>query len=179
MDSCGFGRQKLARSVLLLQASDNNLKEPPMLTLMTLINMAAASTQSASTFHLDSGETLSHYAQWSGVSVEVIAEESGLDHSGVHAIGTPIRLLIPADAVPSVEAARGDHLQARFGEWAAGYDVYDYEYSVSSGETAWSIALDHGIDLWHIESSNPDVDLSTLRPGQTLLVPLREEEGGC
>ena len=149
-----------------------------MLTLMTLINMAAASNQPTSTFHLNSGETLSHYSEWSGLSVEAIAQESGLDSSGVYSIGTPILLPLTSDAATSVEAARGEYLQHRFEEWSAGYYIYDYEHSVLSGETAWSIALDHGLDLWHIETSNPDIDLSDLRPGQTLLVPI-PEEGGC
>ena len=149
-----------------------------MLTLMTLINMAAASTPSTSTFHLSSGETLSHYALWSGVSVEDIAQESGLDSSGVYSIGTPIRLSLTPELASSVESARSEYLQNRFHEWSEDYFIYDYLHSVSSGDTAWSIALEHGIDLWHLESSNPDVDLNALRPGQTILVPILEE-GGC
>jgi LysM repeat protein len=149
-----------------------------MLTLMTLINMAAASTQPASTFHLNSGETLSHYAHWSGVSVADIEQDSGLDSSGVYSIGTQIQLSLTPDVAASVEAARSEYLQQRFDDWSDYYQIYSYEHSVSAGETAWSIALDHGIDLWHIETSNPGVDLSELRPGQTLHVPIREE-GGC
>jgi LysM repeat protein len=149
-----------------------------MLTLMTLINMAAASNQPTSTFRLNSGETLSHYAQWSGVSVADIEQDSGLDSSGVYSIGTPIQLSLTPDMAESVEAARSEYLQQRFDDWSEYYEIYSYEHSVSTGETAWSIALDHGIDLWHIETSNPGVDLSELRPGQTLHVPIREE-GGC
>ena len=148
-----------------------------MLTLITLMSAALASTQSVSTFHLSSGETLSHYASWSGLSVESIAQESGLDSSGVYSIGTPIKLPVSAEQATSIQDARDVYLSERFSRWSADGNMYTFEHEVRPGESAWSIARDHGLDLWHLEAANPDIELTDLRPGQYLQVPSIEEYG--
>jgi hypothetical protein len=44
---------------------------------------------------------------------------------------------------------------------------------VRTGESAWSIAREQqGIPVWLLESYNPQVDLESLRPGDTLRVPI-------
>ena len=148
-----------------------------MLTLITLLNVALASTQTTSTFHLSSGETLSHYAAWSGLSVAEIAQESGLDSSGVYAIGTPIKIAVPSEQAVTITDARDGYRSERFSEWSSEGNMYLEEHPVQSGESAWSIALDNGLDLWQLEAANPDVELKNLRPGQVLMVPTIEEYG--
>ena len=44
-------------------------------------------------------------------------------------------------------------------------------YTIQSGDTAWNIAVQHGISLDMLRSLNPNVDLSHLEPGQIINVP--------
>ena len=148
-----------------------------MLTLLSLLSFAAASSPTSHTFYLSSGETLSHYASWSGLSVDAIEVESGLDSSGVYAVGTPIVLPISMDAIPAVSGAREAYLQGRFEEWSMDGNVYNSSYTVQPGDSAWSIAEEYGIDVWHLKEANPTMNLELLLPNQTLMVPIKEEYG--
>lgn len=126
-------------------------------------------------FKLRRGETPSHFARWSGLPVEVIAEASGLSLGGTYPVGTEIR--VPADPERQAELERAreaHHARRAEGYLASRGGARGTEfYTVRTGDTAWSIAMDaHGIPVWLLETYNPSVDLERLRPGQDLMVPI-------
>ncbi len=74
-----------------------------------------------------------------------------------------------------VEQRRDAHHVRRAEGWLAsrGGSVGDEFYRVKTGDTAWTIARDHGnLPVWVVETWNPAVDLEALRPGQELMLPL-------
>lgn len=124
-------------------------------------------------FSLRRGETLAHYARWSGLSVEEVASLSGLDLDGSYPVGAEIR--VPASLALQVEVERASHHEARVDRYLAsrGGSLGQETITVRTGDTAWSIAqIQHGVPVWILESFNPDVSLDRLRPGQTLQIPV-------
>lgn len=126
-------------------------------------------------FALRRGETLTHFARWSEIPVEDIADISSLDLEDLHAVGTAIQLPLTAEQRSHVEEQRERHRVRRVEGYLAsrGGSVGVEFHRVRTGESAWSIARDaHGMPVWLIEAYNPSIDLERLRPGQELQVPL-------
>jgi hypothetical protein len=127
-------------------------------------------------FELRRGESLAHFARWSGLPIEVIAEASGIWlEDDQLPVGTIVRLPIDPDTRSTVETKRDAHHVRRAEGWLAarGGSVGDEFYRVRTGDTAWTIARDHGdIPVWVVETYNPAVDLEALRPGQELMLPV-------
>ena len=126
-------------------------------------------------YNLRHGETLAHFARWSGLPVETIAEAYGLDLDGSYAVGTEDRVPGSPERQGQVEAARERHRDARLDGYLAsrGGAMGTEFHPVRTGETAWSIARDsQGIPVWVLEAYNPSVELDTLVPGQSLMVPV-------
>ena len=128
------------------------------------------------TYELRRGETLAHFARWSDLPVEVIAESSGLDLEGGYPVGTTIR--VPVES-PEMEARIADrreaHREARVEGYVAsrGGAIGTSFVAVRTGDTATSIARENqDVPVWLIEAYNPEVDLDHLRPGQELMVPV-------
>ena len=129
-------------------------------------------------FDLRRGETLAHYARWSGVPVEDIAEISELDLEGVYPVGTEIVVPVNAEELAVLTTKRDAHHAACAEAWLAsrGGSSGSAFVKVRTGDTAWSIAKDAGsIPVWLLESYNPSVDLERLRPGQQLMIPVLTE----
>jgi LysM repeat protein len=131
-----------------------------------------------SEFTLRRGETLAHFARWSGMTVESVASSSELDLNGSYPVGTSIRLAIDAEQRSTLEASRDEHHQKRVEGYLAsrGGSTGSEFYTVRSGDNAWVIAKNSfGIPVWLLESYNPSVDLDELRPGQSLMVPVIDD----
>jgi len=126
-------------------------------------------------FTLRRGETLDHFARWSGFPVEDIAEFSSLDLDGEYPVGTEILLPVEGEALAEIEKNRDEHWQRRVDGYLAsrGGAVSTEFYSVRTGDSAWSIARDkYSMPIWVLEAYNPSLDLDRLRPGQELMVPV-------
>ena len=126
-------------------------------------------------FSLRHGESLDHFARWSGLPVEVVAEASGLDLSGAYVAGTPIRVPVEGEARSTLESSRDRHHTKRAEGYLAsrGGTLGNEFVTVKTGDSAWSIARDQqGIPIWLLETYNPSVELDRLRPGQQLMVPV-------
>jgi LysM repeat protein len=127
-------------------------------------------------YTLRRGETLAHFARWSGVPVEEIAEASGLDLAGSYAVGTELRVPVATpEQLGLIDEARESHREVRVEGYLAsrGGSVGTDFVKVRTGDSAWKIAQDNqGIPVWVLEAYNPSVDLDALRPGQELMVPV-------
>jgi len=129
----------------------------------------------AATYTLRRGETLAHFARWSGLPVEVIAETSGLDLFDTFDVGTEIRVPVEGAVRAEVETERDRHHVRRAEGYLAarGGSLGTEFYTVQTGDSAWTIARDQrGIPVWLLETFNPSSDLNRLRPGEELMVPI-------
>ena len=126
-------------------------------------------------FTLRHGERLDHFARWSRLPVEVIAEASGLNLSRPYRAGIEIQVPVEGEALASLQTARDAHHTKRAEGYLAsrGGAIGSEFVTVRTGDNATSIAREQqGLPLWLVETYNPSVDLDQLRPGQQLMVPV-------
>jgi len=122
------------------------------------------------------GETLSHYAAWSGIPADVIAEESGLTPDAPLLPGQLVLLYVDVETEETVlrrKAALSAARQARF--LTERPIVTTLRHEVRAGETAWKLARGAGVPLWLLGHLNPGVELDRLRAGTTLTIPVLDE----
>lgn len=130
----------------------------------------------AARFALKHGETLHHFARWSGLPVEDLAEASGLDLDAVHPVGAAV--VVPGagdEETARIGAQRVAHHARRAEGYLAsrGGAVGVEVVKVRTGDSATTIAREQmGIPVWLLQVYNPDADLEHIRPGQQLLVPV-------
>jgi LysM repeat protein len=132
-------------------------------------------TDAAASYRLRRGETLAHFARWSGLPVETIAEVSGLSLGGQYPVGTEVSVPLAGVDLGVLEQRREEHRTRRVEGYLAGRGGSSGTefYVVKTGDSAWSIAhADHGMPVWLLEAYNPLVDLDRLRPGQELMLPV-------
>lgn len=120
------------------------------------------------------GESLSDLAAWSGLTAEAIAEHNGLDVRATLYPGRELTLPLDAAGGALLTERRDRAAQRRLERWLGtrggllGVD----RHTVRTGETAWSVARDHGgMPTWVVQAFNSDVDLDRLRIGDTLYLP--------
>jgi len=128
-------------------------------------------------YALRRGETLAHFARWAELPLEAVAASSDIPLDGrTLTVGTEVVVpLGSAEHGAEVERARDVHHQLRADGYLAsrGGSLRSEEHTVRSGETAWSIARDHGnLPVWLVESMNPSVNVDDLRPGHRLVLPV-------
>ncbi|NCG20376.1 MAG: hypothetical protein GWP91_15310 [Rhodobacterales bacterium] len=126
-------------------------------------------------FTLRHGERLDHFARWSQLPVEVIAESSGLNLSRLYRAGIEILVPIEGEGLAALQTARDAHHTKRAEGYLAsrGGAVGSEFITVRTGDNATTIARDQqGLPLWLVETFNPSVDLDQLRPGQLLMMPI-------
>ncbi len=141
---------------------------------------------------VDEGETLSHYAAWSGIPAEMIAEDSGLDPAERLLPGQLVTLYLDDEAMVAEVARRKARFHAvRRARFLTEHPLADsVAHEVRAGETAWTLARDAGVPLWLLQQLNPGRDLSVLRAGTRLTLPVLQaatagfaweldEEPGC
>lgn len=130
-------------------------------------------------YALRRGETLDHFARWSGVPVERLAEASDLALDELHAVGTEVLIEADDDLRATIDEARERHHHERAERYLAGRGgvVDQLTYIVRTGDTAWVVARRHGdLPVWILEGLNPLVDLGDLRPGQSLTLPVTADQ---
>lgn len=126
-------------------------------------------------YELRHGESLDHFARWSGLPVEDIAAASDLSLNGAYMAGTRVKMPLGEDARSALEKSRDAHHIRRAEGYlnSRGGSVGTEFITVRTGDTAWSLAREQqGIPIWLLETYNPSTNLDALRPGQQLMVPV-------
>jgi hypothetical protein len=126
-------------------------------------------------YTLRRGESLAHFARWSGLPVEDIAELSGLSLDELLPVGVAVHLPLDAEGRAQLEAERDAHHLRRAEAYitSRGGSVGTEFHRVRTGESAWTVAKDNArIPVWLLETYNPSVDLENLRPGMELMLPV-------
>ncbi|MDP6943051.1 MAG: LysM peptidoglycan-binding domain-containing protein [Myxococcota bacterium] len=128
------------------------------------------------------GETLSHYASWSGLTVDgILNANAGLEPELLFAgrrIRLPLSDLAYADFVlaragtrrPGKDAAAATKKDSASTKTTASATTYD-SHVVASGETATAIAKKLGVKLSDLKKANPGRNLDLLYVGGRIRVP--------
>lgn len=129
--------------------------------------------------HVDTGETLGHYAEWLDVPTQHIRNLNGLPFG--RGINYKDRIIIPLTRVPrqEFEEKRYEYHKEFEEDFLSAYKIDTVrEYKVRSGDTIWSLCKQtFDLPFWLIRKYNPDVDLQHLKPYQTITVPIVEKRG--
>jgi membrane-bound lytic murein transglycosylase D len=123
-------------------------------------------------------ETIGHYADWLGIPTWRIRQLNRLSgRSDIRIGGT---LLVPAgqDMLARFVKARLEYHMALEEDFYSRFKVADVrEKTIRRGEVLWTICNEQDqIPLWLFAKHNKNIDLSTLRPGMRVGVPIIEEK---
>jgi len=122
-------------------------------------------------------ETIGHYADWLGVSVNRIRQ---LNHIGSRfSIRIRNSLTIPGDSATLAKfvKARLEYHMALEEDFYSRYKITDVHAKiVKRGEVLWNICNDADMPMWLFAKYNKDIDLTTLQPGMQVWMPVIEEK---
>lgn len=137
--------------------------------------LAVVASSTARQIRVQTGENLTAYAAWSGLSVDEIAAYNELDRDAPLRRGQRLELALPPERAAEFFARREQFAARRLERFLAkrGGLIKVVDHAVETGESAWSVARQHGrLPLWVLEHYNAAADLDRLSPGDVVRLPL-------
>jgi membrane-bound lytic murein transglycosylase D len=122
---------------------------------------------------VQAAETLGHYADWSGVSSQVLRTLNKLHKNAMVTLGRKVKLDFSRVSAEQFVATRREYHQHLQEEYFSVHRIAGTEnYSVKRGESLWVIAQQHAdLPVWLVAQYNPDVDFNDVRPGTAITLP--------
>jgi membrane-bound lytic murein transglycosylase D len=118
-------------------------------------------------------ETLGHYAQWLGVPTSRLRTLNNLSARASVPLGRTLKLDFSKASHDQFDAKRRDFhdaMQATF--FSAHRIVGTQVYVTRRGDSLWNVAQrGGGLPAWLVLHYNPDIDFTTLRTGQEIVIP--------
>lgn len=130
----------------------------PKLLKLSLLPLLAVSLQAASSYKVQSGDTLSSIARKNGTTASKLMKENGISNPNLLKIGQVLK-------VPGSAPASSSSKPKRTSKPASGGSG---NYTVKAGETLYAIARKHGLSVSQLSSLNPGLDPSRLSVGQKI-----------
>ncbi|MBI4383661.1 MAG: LysM peptidoglycan-binding domain-containing protein [Nitrospinae bacterium] len=120
---------------------------------------------------VDFDETLSHYAEWAGVSVADILRANNLSKDRSIRINQKIRLPFSRRMPSHFEEKRQEYHRAIQEDFYNNFRVGKLSVrNIKKGETIWEICGNE-IPFWLLGNYNSDKDIHSLAEGQTIVIP--------
>ncbi len=127
------------------------------------------------------GETLWRLAEWSEEPIETFRARNHLAPGQLLPAGRRVTVSTARVDRETFEARRAEFHDALRNQAARKYSVVGKrQHVVGAGETPWRLAEALRIPFWLLEQTNPGRDLSAVKAGDTLLIPIVRplESGG-
>jgi membrane-bound lytic murein transglycosylase D len=136
-------------------------------------DLADYSVGADNTVIVQAAETLGHFADWSGVSSQVLRTLNKLHKNALVTLGHKVKLDFSRVTPEQFAAARREYHYRLQEEFFATHRIAGTEnYSVKHGDSLWVIAQQHAdLPVWLVAEYNPDVDFNDVRPGTTITLP--------
>ena len=115
----------------------------PKLLKLALLPLLAASLQAASTYKVQSGDTLSSIARKNGTTSSQLMKDNGISNPNLLKVGQVLKVS-GSSSKPSTSSKPKASTNKTSGN-----------YSVKSGETLYSIARKHGLSVSQLPASTP------------------------
>lgn len=123
--------------------------------------------------NVETDETIGHYADWSGVSVQRLRDVNGLRRGAGLRIGQRIKIPFISAAKDEFEEKRGEYHMAIQEDFFSNYKVDGTtSYEIRSGETIWKLCAENEIPLWLLKRYNPQKNFQRLARGEPLVLPV-------
>lgn len=119
-------------------------------------------------------ETLGHYATWLEVSTRRLRELNGLRQNREIHVGQRIRVPFDRVSVTTFEKLRNEFQRSIQEDFFATYQVDTLQtYRIKRGQNIWQICNTvFEVPIWLVAKYNPDRDLTKLKPGDELSIPV-------
>jgi membrane-bound lytic murein transglycosylase D len=131
------------------------------------------SVRADNTVIVQPGETLGHFADWSGISSQALRALNKLHKNAMVTLGHKVKLDFSQVSAEQFAAARREYHHRLQEEYFAAHRIAGTEnYSVKRGDSLWVIAEQHAdLPVWLVAQYNPDVDFNDMRPGTVITLP--------
>jgi LysM repeat protein len=127
---------------------------------------------------IEMNETIAQIAEWLSVTVDKIREWNGMEKMAQVQHGQKLLLKFSATTAAQFVEEREDYHKRLREDFFARYEVSSTEtHEVRLGENLWSLCYQrYDIPPWLLEDYNPKVNLSELKPGTKLKIPVPIEK---
>lgn len=168
--------ERLIDSSLALQASDLDKLAHPMDRFNPAVYPLEYKYENGIlSFLAGTDETLSHYAEWAGLSEAALRKANGMRRAKDFRLGRRIKIPLPEEKAKEFMKRREENYRAIEEDFYSGYYVSGTEpLAVEKGQNLWGWAQDEEIPFWLLQKHNPGKSLADLHPGDTLNVPVIE-----
>lgn len=126
------------------------------------------------TITVDFDETLSHYAEWSLLSVAELRRINRIGKSGDISVNDKLRVRFSKILPDKFEEKRQEYHKAIQEDFFNNYEISKLTIrSVQKGETLWEMSNDnYTIPLWLLSSYNSEKDIRSLSVGEPIVIPV-------
>jgi membrane-bound lytic murein transglycosylase D len=123
---------------------------------------------------VDFDETLSHYAEWSKLSVKRIIDINGMNNRSQLNVHSEIKVPFVKIAPDIFEERRQEYHKAIQEDFFNNYKIDKLLVrNMLKGETAWEICNEiFAIPFWLLASHNPGKDINSIPVGEPIVVPI-------
>lgn len=151
-------------------------------TLVPGIQAAASADPSDYSVHADhivlvqAAETLGHYAEWLDVRAGELRRLNRMTTATPVVIGRKVKLDFSKVTPDQFEARRIEYHKRLQEAFFAQFRISGNEtHVIKRGESIWLLAQQrYNIPIWLLRQYNPDLDLGSIKPGTTLVIPTVE-----
>jgi len=123
---------------------------------------------------VDFDETLSHYAEWAGVSLSQMRKVNNLKRRASIAVNRKIKIPFTRTGTEDFEEKRQEFHKAIQEDFFSNFSVSKLVVrEVEQGETIWELCNDmYFIPFWLLSSYNPDKNIHALAVGESIVIPI-------
>jgi membrane-bound lytic murein transglycosylase D len=126
------------------------------------------------TITVDFDETLSHYAEWSLISVRELRRINRIGKKGDISVNDNLHVNFAKTLSVKFDEKRQEYHKAIQEDFFNNYEISKLIIrSVEKGETLWEMRNEHyTIPLWLLSSYNSDKDIHSLSVGEPVVIPI-------
>jgi membrane-bound lytic murein transglycosylase D len=126
------------------------------------------------TITVDFDETLSHYAEWSLLSVRELRRINRIGKKGAISVNDKLRVNFAKTLPVKFDEKRQEYHKAIQEDFFNNYEISKLTIrSVEKGETLWEMRNEnYTIPLWLLSSYNADKDIRSLSVGEPIVIPV-------
>ena len=123
---------------------------------------------------VDFDETLSHYAEWSGLPVKKIINLNRMNKRSQLNVHAEIKIPFSKVEPDLFEERRQEYHKAIQEDFFSNYKIEKLLVrNMAKGETAWEICNEiYAIPFWLLSSYNPGKDINSIPVGEPIVIPI-------
>jgi membrane-bound lytic murein transglycosylase D len=138
------------------------------------VSFSSKNQESIGTITVDFDETLSHYAEWSLLSVRELRKINRIGKKAEITVHGKLRVSFSKTNPEKFEERRQEYHKAIQEDFFNNYDISKLTIrSIEKGETLWEICNDNfTIPLWLLSSYNSEKNINALEVGEPIIIPV-------